>query len=333
MTVKSGLLELLEAHRDTAVSGEAAAAELGCTRAAVWKAVKALREEGYTIDAAQNKGYVLRRGGRRISEDGLRHYLKTSGVSVRIYGELDSTNRVAREAAITGRAGHGAVFLARKQTGGRGRRGRSFYSPEDAGLYMSVVLRPERTLKDSLFLTTAAATAVYRAVDRICGIPLDIKWVNDLYRCGRKVCGILTEAGMDFESGEIQFAVVGIGLNLYRLPEGFPGELETVAGALYDSREDAEDLDVNLLAAEIIDELLREAKTGKISREYVAHNFLPGREVCIADGERSRRATALSVCPDGRLQVREMDGTESFLSYGEVSIAPVTGGEKEGQEN
>ena len=214
MTVKARMLKLLEQHENELISGEAAAAELNCTRAAIWKAVKSLREEGYTIEAGPNKGYVLR-GGSRLSEEGIRLYLDHPDVPVKIYRELDSTNRAAKEAAFSGEAGHGALILARRQKSGRGRRGRSFYSPENAGLYMSIVLRPDRTLKEGLLITTAAATAVCRAVKKICGIDLGIKWVNDLYLHNKKVCGILTEAVTDFESGNIEFAVVGIGLNLY----------------------------------------------------------------------------------------------------------------------
>lgn len=181
--------------------------------------MKSLREEGYTIEAGPNKGYVLR-GGSRLSEEGIRLYLDHPDVPVKIYRELDSTNRAAKEAAFSGEAGHGALILARRQKSGRGRRGRSFYSPENAGLYMSIVLRPDRTLKEGLLITTAAATAVCRAVKKICGIDLGIKWVNDLYFHNKKVCGILTEAVTDFESGNIEFAVVGIGLNLYMPEDG-----------------------------------------------------------------------------------------------------------------
>ena len=152
-------------------------------------------------------------------EEGIRLYLDHPDVPVKIYRELDSTNRAAKEAAFSGEAGHGALILARRQKSGRGRRGRSFYSPENAGLYMSIVLRPDRTLKEGLLITTAAATAVCRAVKKICGIDLGIKWVNDLYFHNKKVCGILTEAVYRLlKAGTLSLQFVGIGLNLY-MPE------------------------------------------------------------------------------------------------------------------
>lgn len=320
MTVKSRLLELLEQHKGETLSGERIAEELACTRAAVWKAVKSLREEGYTIEAGPNKGYMLARDSNRLSVEGMRLYLSDSQVSVKIYEQLNSTNQAAKKAAFSGEAGHGSFVVALEQTAGRGRRGRSFYSPKEAGLYLSVVLEPEETLKESLLITTAAATAVYKAVQKVCGISLDIKWVNDLYRNGKKVCGILTEAVTDFESGDIEFAIVGIGLNLYLKQEELPPELVKVAGGVYDTRQEAERTDRNRLAAEIVNALLEETKELKLSREYVENNMVPGREIEISDGRKTRMARALSICEDGRLLVEEADGTQNRLSYGEVSL-------------
>lgn len=321
MTVKSRLLELLEQHKGEILSGEALAGELQCTRAAIWKAVKSLKEEGYEIEAGQNKGYMLRRDSNRLSVEGIRLYLKHPEVYLKLYKKAGSTNQLAKQAAVGGEAVHGSFVIAQQQTAGRGRRGRSFYSPEGAGLYLSVILEPkEETLQESLLLTTAAATAVYKAVEKVCGISLDIKWVNDLYYQGKKVCGILTEAITDFESGNIEFAVVGIGLNLYPLEEGYPEELKGIAGALYPDEKAASGTDRNYLSAEIVNFLMEETRDLKLSREYVEHNLVPGKEILIIDGSRSRKAKALDICPDGRLRVLEIDGSISILSFGEISI-------------
>lgn len=321
MTVKSRLLELLEQHKGETLSGEALAGELQCTRAAVWKAVKALREEGYAIEAGTNRGYMLSRDSNRLSVEGIRLYLNQPDVYLKLYREAGSTNQLAKQGAVSGEAGHGSFVIAQQQTAGRGRRGRSFYSPEDAGLYLSVVLEPKgETLQESLLLTTAAAVAVYKAVQKVCGISLDIKWVNDLYFHGRKVCGILTEAITDFESGNIEYAIVGIGLNLYCAAVGYPEELQGIAGALYPDETSASGIDRNLLTAEIVNFLLEETAHLKLSSVYVEHNMIPGREITIMDGSRSRHARALDICPDGCLRVEEEDGTISVLSYGEVSV-------------
>ena len=301
MTVKSSLLEMLEKNKGEVLSGESIAGELGCTRAAVWKAVKSLREEGYHIEAGPNKGYMLAKDTNRLSQEGIRLFLDDPKVKIDIYDELESTNQTAKKEAMMGEAEHGAFVIARSQTAGRGRRGREFYSPADTGLYMSVILKPQGTIHDSLLITTAAAVAVYRAVAQI--------------------CGILTEAVTDFESGNIEFVVVGMGLNLYLDQENLPAELRNIAGALYETKEDAEQTDRNKLTAMIVNELRKETADLKLSPDYVTHNMIPGHQITITDGNSSRQAFALEICRDGRLKVREEDGQETILSFGEVSVS------------
>ena len=320
ISVKSRLLELLEQNRGITISGEQMARELDCTRAAVWKAVKALQQEGYEIEAGQNKGYMLSEDNNILAEEGIRPLLRQPEVYLKLYQETDSTNRAAKQAAIAGEAGHGSVILACGQSCGRGRRGRSFYSPSQAGLYLSVILQPQGNLRESLLLTTEAAVAVYKAIRKVTGIELDIKWVNDLYYKGKKVCGILTEAITDFESGEIQYAVVGIGLNLYEEEGGYPPELRGIAGGLYRNQRDAEGVNRNRLAAEIVNCLLDETRELKLLPEYLDRNMIPGHRIQILDGQQSRSAYAVAICQDGRLKVREEDGSETLLAYGEVSV-------------
>lgn len=320
MTVKSRLLEILEQQKGETLSGEKLAEELHCTRAAIWKAVKSLREEGYMIEAGPNKGYMLMKANDRLSVEAIRPFLLSQDVYIQVEQEVDSTNRVAKAAAISGKAGHGSFVLAGSQTEGRGRRGRPFYSPQDAGIYLSVILEPKGSLQESLLLTAEAAVAVYKAVQKVTGIELDIKWVNDLYHNGKKVCGILTEAVTDFESGDIQFAVVGIGLNLFEAAGGYPEELRGIAGGLYADREEAGSLERSRLAAEIVNALLEETKELRLPPEYIEHNIVPGREISISDGKTVRKAKALEICPDGRLKVEESDGSLAVLSYGEVSL-------------
>ena len=183
-----------------------------------------------------------------------------------------------------------------------------------------MILEPKGSLQESLLLTAEAAVAVYRAVKKITGVELDIKWVNDLYHNGKKVCGILTEAVTDFESGNIEFAVVGIGLNIFEAADGYPDSLKGIAGGIYENREAAGELDRSRLTAEIVNALLEETRELRLPQEYIEHNLVPGREICISDGDKIRRVKALEICPDGRLKVEEADGSVSVLSYGEVSI-------------
>lgn len=320
MTVKSRLLELLEKHKGETLSGEDIGRELSCTRAAVWKAVNSLRKEGYSIEAGPNKGYMLARESNLISAEGIRLFLKNPQVEIKIFDEISSTNLEAKQLAVSGKAGHGSFVVAMEQTAGRGRRGREFYSPKGSGIYLSIILEPQGTLEGSLLITTAAATAVYKAVKEVCGVELGIKWVNDLYKDNRKVCGILTEAVTDFESGNIEYAIVGIGLNLYVEQDAFPAELQGIAGGIYEDEQSAQIADRNRLAAQIVNQLLEETRELKLSDEYVEHNIVPGNEITIIDNKSSRSASAIAICSDGKLLVQEADGTENRLSFGEISI-------------
>lgn len=201
----------------------------------------------------------------------------------------------------------------RERAGG----GRTFYSPAGSGLYLSVLMRPKRTAQEGLTLTAAAAVAVCRAVEEVCGVSLGIKWVNDLYLGERKVCGILTEAVTDFETGDIELVVVGIGLNLRMPAGGFPGELSEVAGAILG---DDVYVDRNLLTAGIINYLLEEAEKEGIPEAYISRNIVPGRRVRVAYGTRVRSVEAEKILPDGRLLVKNEQGEEEILPCGDVSL-------------
>ena len=311
---KQALLAALSAAQGECISGQQLARQLGVSRAAVHKAAAALAAQGYALEAAPRRGYRLA-GGDPFCAEAVGEY----DAPIYLYDKLESSNRTAKTLALEGTP-HGTMVLTSQQTAGRGRLGRRFESPAGKGIYLSLVLRPGLPMTEAQAVTISAAVAVCRAVKRLCGLDLGIKWVNDLYYNGKKVCGILTEAVTDFESGDIDFAVVGIGLNLYEAEGGYPSEIRNVAGALYENREAAAGLDRNRLAAEIINALLEETRELRLPPEYIQQNLVPGREIQIVDGQDIRKAKALEICPDGRLKVQESDGSLSILAYGEVSL-------------
>lgn len=226
--------------------------------------------------------------------------------------ELPSTNAVAKELALKG-VPEGGLVLAQRQTGGRGRLGRSFESPE-GGIYMSLVLRPEGTLEQCTMLTMAAAVGVCRAMEKHLGISPGIKWVNDLYLEGRKICGILVEGAAQGE--KLKYAVAGVGIN-YQTP-AFTGELALKAGSLYPDSEPPISLSAmaGAAAAEVL-AACRSFQSDDIYEEYRSRSLLPGRAVILADG---RRATALDITREGRLLVEFEDGQRLALNNGEVSV-------------
>lgn len=319
MPTKERLLALLEENRGAPLSGETLAQELGVSRTAVWKAMRELRGQGHAIDAVRNRGYTLCPDSDVLSEQGIRRYLRAPLPCVVAEQMLVSTNLTAKRLAAEG-APHGTLVVADSQTGGRGRRGRSFASPPGTGLYLSMVLRSTLPMQSAVLITSAAAVAVCRAVERVCGKRLSIKWVNDLYRDGKKCCGILTEAAADVESGGVDYLIVGIGVNLFPPRGGWPEEIAGIATAVF---EPGEAVNRCRLASAVADELL--ALCGALPdtpfmEEYRARNLVPGRDVLILQNGESRPAHALAITDDGRLRVRLPDGGEETLSFGEISI-------------
>ena len=267
-TTRQALLQALSAAGGEYISGQQLARQLGVSRAAVHKAAAALTAQGYALEAASRRGYRLL-GGDPFCAEAVGPY----PAPVQIYESLESTNRTAKLLALDG-AAHGTLVLAGGQTAGRGRLGRSFASPAGKGVYCSVVLRPQLSAADAQTATIRAAVAVCRAVQAQCGLELGIKWVNDLYYKGKKVCGILTEAGTDLESGQLEWLVVGIGLNLTSTAADFPPELAARAGSLYPGG--PAPVSRAALAGSIARELLAAAPAEDCLTEYRARCFVPG---------------------------------------------------------
>ena len=324
LNVKSRLLKLLEENRDGYISGAALARELTVSRNAVWKAVESLRAAGYEISAVTNKGYRLERGGDILSEAGIEGFLKTAGVfSVHVRKTATSTNTVLREQAAKG-APEGTVLAAEMLTAAKGRQGRGFYAPADHGAYFSLILRPGLKAADASLITSAAAVATARAIEEVIGVHVGIKWVNDLFFDGKKVCGILTEASFDMESGLIESAVLGIGINVTSPVGGFPENVRDAATALTD-RHTGRDGERNRLIAAVLDnfwEYYRDLPARRFLDEYRTRSIVLGRDIFVLSGDEKRPAHALEIDDECGLLVRYEDGQTAILGAGEVSIRP-----------
>ena len=320
MGVKDEVLRLLESHRGRAVSGESIADRLAVSRASVWKAVRTLRSEGHKIDAASRRGYRMEPDSDVLSEEGIRSCLAGDSPIRRIVclASVDSTNTRAKELALAG-APHGTLVVADRQTAGRGRRGRAFHSPAGTGLYMSLVLRPRIELERFQAVTVAAAVAVCRAIEALTDRRPRIKWVNDIFLEGRdgterKICGILTEAVSDVESGTIESVVAGIGLNVST--RDFTPDLNEIAGSLF-----PEGTCRNRLAAEIAERLMayqEQPDDPLLIQAYRERSLLLGRDVRYLRDGRECRGRALDVDAQGCLVLRDEEGRTVVLRSGEV---------------
>ena len=322
MAAADEVLRMLEARRGESVSGEEMAAALGLSRAAVWKAVSGLKERGFRISAGTNRGYTLESDGGCLHPETIRRHLRSAGeLRLRVYDEVrGSTNDLAREAAARGEA-EGLAVIADSQTAGRGQQGRSFVSPPGTGVYLSLLLRPKLPAAEAVAVTGIAAVAAARAIGDMGGGSAGIKWVNDLYLRGKKVCGILTEAAMDMESGGLDYAVVGIGVNLFSPPGGFPPALAGIAGAVFPG-EPRDDERSRFIAA-LLDRFLplyRALPDRGWLEEYRSRSILIGREVRFLREGAERRGLVLGVDDSARLLLRLPDGGELALSSGEVQL-------------
>ncbi|MDO5702558.1 MAG: biotin--[acetyl-CoA-carboxylase] ligase, partial [Lachnospiraceae bacterium] len=320
MDTKTRLAELLTECEGGYLSGSLIAEKLGVTRAAVWKHIRALEGEGYKIEGVTNKGYRLSEESDVVSCVSLRKAMgqAASAFHTDVYESVTSTNTILRDQAEM--LPHWSVAVAGKQTAGKGRVGRSFFSPEGTGIYLSVLMKEGISGIRPGDLTTAAAVAACRAIYTCTGEQAGIKWVNDVYLHGKKVCGILTEAVVSFESGTVDKAVTGIGFNVYEPEGGFPEEIADTAGAITKVRQ--RDLRARIAAEFIIEfRSLREAEDRAAQlEEYRERCFIPGRKIYIIEGGARREAEAVSISDDFGLLVRNPDGGEEVLTAGEVSI-------------
>ena len=247
--------------------------------------------------------------------------LEKRGVSapdICVFYETDSTNREARAYHDLHKEGE-AVFIADGQTAGRGRRGRSFCSPHGTGIYMSLLLHPKGELRDFTSVTTYTAVAVCRAIERVCGLRADIKWVNDVYYKGKKLGGILTEGALSDDMQTASYVIVGIGLNLAK--RDFPPEIADIATSIEDIT--GQRPDRTHLIAEIILELLSgldKLSSAEIIEEYRQRSYLIGREITVYKLTASYTARVIGVGEDASLVIRLADGRVEKLITGEVSV-------------
>lgn len=323
--VKDEVLRALERNRGTRFSGGRLAQELGVSRAAVWKAVESLRADGLAIESTPGGGYCLAAADDSLTAAGVTALLETRtlGRDLVVVPETGSTNTTIKQQYAADRP-EGFTLIAEQQTAGRGRLGRTFCSPPGGGLYMSLLLRPRIPLERLNFITIAAAVAVCRAIAATCGFQPGIKWVNDVLMDGKKLCGILTEAAIEGETGAIDYAVLGIGINLRLDRDALPDEVRAVVGALADFTDNVPRRAA--LAAAVLCELervyllLNGGDVAALVREYRAMLCCLDKPVRVVSPAGNYDAMCRDVNDHGNLIMERPDGTQETLSSGEISI-------------
>lgn len=337
---------IMNAH--SFISGEEIAARCGISRQAVWKAVNALRKDGVQIEAVTNSGYKLSATNtasttENILSESVINSLLPENLSARaiVYDEIDSTNLEAKrrcEQVINSTATRttsihsldGTVIVANCQTAGRGRLGRSFFSPAGSGLYLSIIYSPKENITTPAVLTASAAVSVCRAIASVYNLQPQIKWVNDIFLRGKKICGILTEGVTNFETGTIDYAIIGIGINV--LPGSFPPEIADIATSIFEDKKDggiSPNVKRNELAAAVILETLKIFHAGEngfkeAMKEYRERLFMIGQKVIVSPVigklDSQFEATVIDVNNNAKLIVQKENGDLLELDSGEISI-------------
>lgn len=323
--MKAEILKMLR-ETDGYVSGQELCNKFGVSRTAVWKAINQLKENGYEIEAVQNKGYHLLSAPDIMNKTELEsiHATEWAGCEIYYFDSIDSTNTKAKELAEEGHPS-GTLVVADRQTAGKGRRGRSWESPTGIGIFMTLMLKPEINPNNASMLTLVAAMATTRAIRRVTGVPAMIKWPNDIVMNGKKVCGILTEMSAQFDY--INHIVIGIGINVHN--EDFSEEIAKTASSLY--LESGQHIHrASLIEAfleefeDVYAEYLKTEDMEGLQKEYDAMLVNRGRQVRVLDPKEPFEGKAMGITKKGELIVDTWE-SRKLVSSGEVSVRGIYG--------
>ena len=319
MKTSEKVLQLL-LKKQAFLSGQELADELNVSRTAVWKAIQSLQEEGYQIESKPRIGYRYIEG-LKLSEASIRRFLNPElDLNFEIYDTIDSTNNRCSQKAMDPETKTPLVVISDSQKAGHGRYGRPFASPVGGGIYISILLDNDDPDFNPGLLTTATAIAVTRTIEKLVHARCEIKWVNDLYLNGKKICGILTEGVTDFESGMIESIVIGYGVN-FRDDAHLPEELRPIVGSVFGAEPPT--VTRSALAAAMLAELLplaEDLSSRSFLPEYRRRSMLLGREIVFSRAGGRFAAVAEGIDDNGGLVVRLPDGSRETLRSGEVSV-------------
>lgn len=321
--VKDEVIKYLEANIGKLISGGELSKNLNVSRTAIWKAINALKDEGYNIESKKNEGYILNTNNNILSKEIIKKNTtaKIFGKEIDILKTVDSTNNYLKLKAQD-KADEGLVAIAEQQTDGKGRKGKSFFSPAGSSIYMSVLLKPKIKISNINLITIIAAISVVEAIYNTTEIQTSIKWVNDVMYNNKKLCGILTEASIEGESGDINYIVLGIGINVKKI--NFPDDIKNVATSLGNIT--SIDYNRNELIGQLLNQLennynkLFSNNQCELINSYRNYLSMLGNEINVILSDSTYRAKALDIDENAHLIIQLPSGEITKINCGEISI-------------
>lgn len=316
MNLQNKVLEFFEQKKGDVFSGQDLADIFSVSRNAIWKAVNALKQQGHKIES-MHKGYSMSTDSNVLTSQSIKKYLRNRELNVlEVMDIVNSTNDELKKRAIAGQS-HGSILIANKQSSGKGRQGKSFVSPL-GGVYISILLRPEFKAVDGIMLTALSGVAVAKTIEKHSSHKANIKWVNDVFVEGKKVCGILTEAEIDVENYMFKYLVIGIGINLVKPSSGY-GEYEDIVGNVFDSEND---FDKSKFVADVIDNVFdyyQSYNEKEFLAEYQQRQLLLGKVVEVFKLDKVEfKGKVKGVNHNCELVIEKENGEEIAISSGSV---------------
>jgi len=320
-STRNKLIRILSNNMDHYISGQALSEKLHISRTAIWKHMNELKKDGYEIEGVSNKGYRIIRGPDKLSENTIRWGLQTDWLGKNIIHEerASSTQTIAHRAAQE-TAEHGTVVIADEQIKGKGRMSRTWHSAKGKGMWISIILRPKIPPYRAPQLTLLTAVVLANVINKKVHPNVSIKWPNDILMNGKKAAGILTE--MQAEQDQIQYIVVGIGLNINQTIQDFPEDVLKKATSL--KIETGKDVSINKLVKEFLtqfetayEEYLKEGFSS-VKARWESFGFRIGEMISIQTPKTRKRATFFGIGEDGELLIQSEDGQIEKLYSGEI---------------
>lgn len=312
------ILKILKQHQNEYISGQDICESLNVSRMTISTCIKKLKEKGYHILSSTKKGYCLTDDNDVILIDHIKAQIPDFFKNIEYFDDIDSTNDYLKRSPHQ----QGDIVIAQSQTKGKGRNGKSFHSPQQKGIYLSFVLKPDLTIYDSLKITACLAVSLVKTIEKNYPVYPQIKWVNDIMIQDLKVAGILCEASLEMNTARIENMIVGIGINVHSYT--MPNELQNIAGCIEDfctTKVSREQLIIDFF--HIFYQDYQNLQTSSLLDFYRQHSYILHQNITVYENNQTYTAYVLDIHDDASLKIQTEKGISQLCS-GEVSIRKKT---------